>query len=185
MRIAGIMRESVVDGPGVRFVVFAQGCQHHCAGCHNPDTWDPAKGESWSVRELFKIIRRSPDHVKGLSLSGGEPFLQAGEMADLASLARKRGLSVVTYTGYLYEDLMETAEYDPDIARLLAETDILIDGPYVAAFKDISLRFRGSANQRVIDVKASREGERTVLLPGETQDLFGSASIAVSSSDAQ
>jgi len=167
MRIAGIMRESVVDGPGVRFVVFAQGCLSRCDGCHNPDTWDPAKGEEWSVRDLFKVMRKSPRRVTGLTLSGGEPFLQAGQMADLALLAHKNGLSVVAYSGYVYEDLQGMAASDPEVSRLLAETDILIDGPYVKQLKDISLRFRGSANQRVIDVKASREQDRIVLLPEE------------------
>ena len=166
MRIAGVIHESVVDGPGVRFVVFAQGCVHRCKGCHNPETWDPSGGEEWSVRDLFKIIRKSPDKVKGLTLSGGEPFLQAGEMADLASLARKRGLGVVTYTGYVYEDLLEMAEADPEVAKLMLETDILIDGPYVDVLKDIGLRFRGSANQRLIDMQASRAEGRLVSLDG-------------------
>lgn len=157
MRIAGVIHESIVDGPGVRFVVFAQGCIHGCPGCHNPETWDPAGGEEWSVRELFKVIRRSPAKVKGLTLSGGEPFLQARQMADLASLAHQRGLDVVTYTGYVYEDLMEMADTDTDIASLLEETDILVDGPYVEALKDISLRFRGSANQRVIEFHRSAQ----------------------------
>jgi anaerobic ribonucleoside-triphosphate reductase activating protein len=166
MRIAGVIHESVVDGPGVRFVVFAQGCVHRCKGCHNPETWDPSGGEEWSVRDLFKIIRKSPDKVKGLTLSGGEPFLQAGEMADLASHARKRGLGVVTYTGYVYEDLLEMAEADPEVAKLMLETDILIDGPYVDVLKDIGLRFRGSANQRLIDMQASRAEGRLVCLDG-------------------
>jgi anaerobic ribonucleoside-triphosphate reductase activating protein len=164
MRIAGIMHESFVDGPGVRFVVFAQGCLHRCQGCHNRDTWDPAGGEQWSVRDLFRIIRRAPDSVKGLTLSGGEPFLQAGEMAELASLAHKRGMSVVTYSGYVYEDLMDMARSDADIGHLLDETDILVDGPYVEKMRDIGLRFRGSSNQRIIDMGASRIQGRLVLL---------------------
>lgn len=165
MKIAGVMHESIVDGPGVRFVVFAQGCPHRCPGCHNPETWPRGGGEEWSVRDLFRIIRKAPDYVQGLTLSGGEPFLQAGEMADLAALARKRNLSVATYTGYVYDDLLEMAAKDADISRLLEETDILVDGPFVEKMKDISLRFRGSANQRVIDLKASREQGAAVLLP--------------------
>ena len=163
MRIAGVIHESVVDGPGVRFVVFAQGCPHRCPGCHNPETWNPAGGEEWSVRDLFRIIRKSPDKVKGLTLSGGEPFMQAAQMAELAERVHGLGWGVVVYTGYVFEDLLEMAESDPEIAALLAETDILIDGPYVEALRDISLPFRGSANQRVIDVKTSRGEGGTVL----------------------
>ncbi|MCL2122074.1 MAG: anaerobic ribonucleoside-triphosphate reductase activating protein [Clostridiales bacterium] len=164
MRIAGVTHESIVDGPGLRFVVFAQGCPHRCPGCHNPETWNPGGGEEWSVRDLFRIIRRSPDKVKGLTLSGGEPFLQAGQMAELASLAHRHGMDVTVYTGYVWEDLQEMAETDPDIANLLQETDLLVDGPYVEALKDIGLRFRGSVNQRLIDLKASRAEGKTVFL---------------------
>ena len=166
MRIAGVTRESVVDGPGVRFVVFAQGCMHRCPGCHNPETWDPAGGGLWSVRDLFRLIRRVPDTVRGLTLSGGEPFLQAGEMAELAALAHKRGMDVVVYSGYVLEDLLDMAEGDADVGRLLQETDILVDGPYVEALKDLGLRFRGSANQRVIDMQASRSAGRAVAFEG-------------------
>ena len=164
MRIAGVMHESIVDGPGVRFVVFAQGCLHGCPGCHNPETWDPAGGEEWSARDLFKVIRKAPDKVKGVTLSGGEPFLQAGEMADLASLIRQRGLSIAVYTGYVYEDLLDMAEADPEVGRLLLAADLLVDGPYVSALRDIGLRFRGSANQRAIDMNATRAAGKVVLL---------------------
>jgi anaerobic ribonucleoside-triphosphate reductase activating protein len=149
----------------VRFVVFAQGCRHRCPGCHNPETWDPSGGEEWSVRDLFRIIRRAPGSVRGITLSGGEPFLQAAQMAELASLAhRQKEWDVVTYTGYVYEDLLGMAEADEEIARLLDMTDILVDGPYVEQFRDIGLRFRGSANQRAIDMRATRSEGRVVLL---------------------
>ena len=164
MRIAGIIHESVVDGPGVRFVIFAQGCLHRCPGCHNPETWDPAAGQETTVRALVKEIRKAPDSVKGITLSGGEPFLQPGEMADLAVRIHSLGLTVVTYTGYVFEDLLEMAVPDPDIARLLQETDILVDGPYVEALKDIRLRFRGSANQRIFDMNKTRLTGLPVLL---------------------
>ena len=168
MRIAGIMRESIVDGPGVRFVVFAQGCLRACPGCHNPDTWNPAEGQETTVRAIVKELRKSPGSVKGLTISGGEPFLQAGEFAELARRAHDMGLDVVTYTGYVYEDLLEMAAPDPDIARLLRESDVLVDGPYVEPLKDIRLRFRGSGNQRVIDLRSSRQKGATVLLKDES-----------------
>ena len=168
MRIAGVMHESIVDGPGVRFVVFAQGCPHHCPGCHNRETWDPSGGEEWTVRDLFRVVRKAPGYVQGLTLSGGEPFAQAAQMADLASLARKqKKWNIVTYTGYVYEDLMNMAKTDQEVARLLELTDILVDGLYVEQLRDIVLRFRGSANQRIIDMKATREEGRIVLLQEE------------------
>ncbi|MCL1830067.1 MAG: anaerobic ribonucleoside-triphosphate reductase activating protein [Oscillospiraceae bacterium] len=155
MQIAGILHESIVDGPGVRFVVFAQGCPHHCKGCHNQSTWDPNDGYEMSVRAIIKEVRKAPDSVKGVTLSGGEPFSQAGEMTILANRIHSLGLSVVTYTGYLYEDLMEMSKTDSDVLGLLEETDILVDGPFVENLKDISLRFCGSSNQRVIDMKTT------------------------------
>ncbi len=170
MRIAGILHESVVDGPGVRFVVFSQGCPHHCPGCHNPDTWNPGGGEERTVRELLREIHKAPGCVKGITLSGGEPFGQSAEMAELAARVHRQGFDVVTYTGYTYEKLQEMAREDESVARLLAETDILVDGPFIEAQKDIALRFRGSANQRVIDMKASRGQGTVILLPDESAD---------------
>ena len=163
MRIAGMLHESIVDGPGVRFVVFGQGCPHHCPGCHNPETWEPEGGREYTVRQIIKEIRKAPPYVRGVTLSGGEPFFQAAEMAELARRVHVLGLDVTTYTGRLYEELLGLAESRPDVAALLKETDLLVDGPFVEAKKDISLRFRGSANQRLIDVKRSRLAGRVVL----------------------
>lgn len=167
MRIAGIMTESIVDGPGIRFVVFGQGCPHGCIGCHNPETWDAQAGQSITNRELIKQIRKQVSHIRGVTLSGGEPFLQAAEMADLARRIHVLGLDVVTYTGYLYENLLEMSQEDEGIRDLLEQTDILVDGPFIMDRKDISLRFRGSANQRVIDLAATRLKGEVVLLPEE------------------
>lgn len=167
MRIAGLLHESIVDGPGVRFVVFCQGCPHRCPGCHNPETWDFGGGGEYTVRQLIKEIRKAPALVRGVTLSGGEPFSQPGEMAQLASRVHGLGMDVVTYTGFLYEELLEKARQDPEVERLLAETDLLVDGPFVEAKKDIGLRFRGSSNQRIIDVKKSREAGKTVVLDEE------------------
>lgn len=155
MRLAGILPESVVDGPGLRFVVFAQGCPHHCRECHNPETWDPAGGKVMTVREIIKLLKKRVKYgIKGITLSGGEPFLQVEEMAELAREARKIGLDVVAYTGYLYEELLGMKR--PAIQDLLDNTDILIDGPFIPEHKDISLAFRGSDNQRLIDLTATR-----------------------------
>lgn len=162
MRLAGIVPESVVDGPGVRFVVFAQGCPHYCNGCHNPETWDINGGKEKSVREIRKMLRKKLKDIKGITLSGGEPFLQAEEMAALALEAKKLELDVVTYTGYTYEEL--EALNLPGSTELLALTDLLVDGPYMQEHKDISLPFRGSSNQRVIDLRATRVQGQLVMI---------------------
>jgi len=154
MRIAGIVTESVVDGPGVRFVVFAQGCPHHCPGCHNPQTWDSKGGKEMTLQEIRKMLRKKKNKIKGLTLSGGEPFLQATEMAALAREAKKLDLDIVTYTGYVYEELLTLNL--PGSDELLEVTDFLVDGPFRQELKDISLAFRGSGNQRLLDLAAIR-----------------------------
>jgi len=164
LRIAGIISESVVDGPGVRYVVFSQGCPHACEECHNPNTWDTQGGYEMTPREICKQIRKASSSIKGVTLSGGEPFLQSAEMAELARRVHELGMDVVTYTGYVYEDLLGLEPGEPAIGQLLEQTDILIDGPFKKDQKDIGLRFRGSSNQRLIDMKATRQQNKVVLL---------------------
>jgi anaerobic ribonucleoside-triphosphate reductase activating protein len=159
LRLAGIVKESVVDGPGIRMVVFVQGCPHHCPGCHNPDSHDPAGGYESSTDD---VIGAFPDGklVRGVTLSGGEPFAQAEALVLVAAEAKKRGLSVVTYTGYRLEKLLEMGAQDPEIIELLHLTDIWVDGPFEQDRRDLDLAFRGSANQRLIDVPATlRQGK--------------------------
>lgn len=160
MRIASTMSDSIVDGPGLRFTVFTQGCPHNCPGCHNPETHDPAGGHEVTVEELAEKIGKNP-LTDGLTLSGGDPFLQAEECAKLAALAHGQGKNVWTYTGYTWEIL--TAAGRPDWDALLAETDVLVDGPFVAAQKSYDALFRGSTNQRLIDMAATRAAGRVVL----------------------
>ena len=154
LRLAGIVKESVVDGPGIRMVVFVQGCPHLCPGCHNPDSHDPAGGYESSTDEVIGAL---PDGklVRGVTLSGGEPFAQAEALVLVAAEAKKRGLSVVTYTGYRLEKLLEMGEQKPAIIELLHLTDILVDGPFEQERRDLDLAFRGSGNQRLIDVPAT------------------------------
>lgn len=160
LRISGVEPESIVDGPGFRYTVFTQGCPHNCPGCHNPQTHPFDGGKVVDIRTLFEEICRNP-LLKGITLSGGEPFCQPAPLAELARMAHSRGLDVVTFTGYLYEQLL--AKHDPDVDDLLAQTDLLIDGPFVLAEKDLSLRFRGSRNQRIIDMNATRKTGSVVL----------------------
>lgn len=160
MRIANVVSDSIVDGPGLRFTVFTQGCPHHCPGCHNPGTHDPAGGREATVEELMGQMLSNP-LTDGLTLSGGEPFDQAGECAALAARARERGLDVWAYTGYLYEDLLEQG--DADVLALLDQVDVLVDGPFVEKLKSYDALFRGSTNQRLIDVPKSRTAGTIVL----------------------
>lgn len=160
MRIASMISDSIVDGPGLRFTVFTQGCPRRCPGCHNPSTHDPEGGTEVPLAALTKKMLASP-LTRGLTLSGGDPFLQAADCAALAVRARERGLNVWTYTGYTWEEL--GAALDPAWEALLAATDVLVDGPFLLARKSYEARFRGSANQRLIDVAASREAGRVVL----------------------
>ena len=160
MRIANTVSDSIVDGPGLRFTVFTQGCPHHCPGCHNPETHDPAGGREVSVAELAAQMEKNP-LTDGLTLSGGDPFCQAAECAALARLAHEKGLNVWTYTGYTYERLLEGDL--PGALELLEQTDVLVDGPFLLAEKSYEALFRGSANQRLIDVKQSKAAGHVVL----------------------
>lgn len=154
IRLAGVIRESIVDGPGIRFVVFTQGCPHHCPGCHNPATHDPDGGYDSDIGNLVAAFQKNP-MLKGITLSGGDPFAQAPACAELARRIHALGKDVVTFTGYTFERLLAGATPENGWRELLEETDILIDGPFLLAKKTLSLPFRGSRNQRMLDVPAS------------------------------
>ena len=160
LRISGVEPESIVDGPGFRYTVFTQGCPHNCPGCHNPQTHPFGGGKIADIRSLFAEVCENP-LLRGITFSGGEPFCQPAPLAELGRMAHARGLDIVTFTGYWYEQLLE--KHDPAADALLAQTDILIDGPFVLAEKDLTLRFRGSRNQRVIDMNKTRETGSVVL----------------------
>lgn len=151
--VCGIEPESIVDGPGFRFVVFVQGCPHHCPGCHNPQSHEFGCGTKRTVDELIAAMRENP-LLAGVTLSGGEPFCQAEPLCELAQRVREMGKTVVTFSGYTVEQLWEKGKTEPAVRRLLQLTDVLIDGPYVEAQRDLELQFRGSRNQRVIDMPA-------------------------------
>lgn len=165
LRLAGYAPESVVDGPGIRFVLFAQGCDHACPGCHNPQTHDPQGGDLVDTSEIFERIKKAR-LIRGVTFSGGEPFLQAAPLAQLGRQLRALGLGIVTYSGYLFEELHAMAARDKGVKDLLAVTDILVDGPYRIGLRDTSLAFRGSSNQRLIDVPRSLLAGQAVLWEG-------------------
>ena len=131
LRIAGIVRESIVDGEGLRFVIFGQGCPHRCPGCHNPQTHDFSGGTVVPFSRLLSEIRKNP-LLKGVTFSGGEPFCQAEAFARLARQIRTLPgkLDLTVYSGYTFEELLEKAKTEPGTAALLKEADFLIDGPY-------------------------------------------------------
>jgi anaerobic ribonucleoside-triphosphate reductase activating protein len=161
MRIAGLVQDSIVDGPGLRFTVFTQGCAHRCEGCHNPETHDPDGGRELPVGEVVKQLLSNP-LTDGVTLSGGEPFSQAADCAQIAEAAKKAGLNVWTYTGYTFEQLFNLS--DPDIRKLLSLTDVLVDGPFILLERSLSIKWRGSKNQRLIDVRRSLETGKAVEL---------------------
>jgi len=154
LKISGVAKESVVDGPGLRLVVFAQGCNRACPGCHNPASWDPNGGVEVTAADLLAQISGAK-LLKGVTFSGGEPFLQAWPLALLGEEIKKTGLDLITYTGYTWEELWVKAEGDPGVRGLLAVTDYLVDGAFLKEERSWVLPFRGSANQRFIDVAAS------------------------------
>lgn len=150
---------STADGPGFRFVVWNQGCKVHCLGCHNPLTWDVHGGGNMEVYEIIKLIEKEKERIDGVTLSGGDPFLQPDANVDIALAAHAMGLNVWAYCGLTYEELLE----DKRKKELLEQCDVLVDGPFILAERDISLPFRGSRNQRIIDVKKSLEEGDVVL----------------------
>lgn len=158
IRIAGLVNDSIVDGPGFRFTVFTQGCPHRCPGCHNPQTHDFAGGKDAQTDEIISKIRNNP-LLDGVTLSGGEPFSQSKACAEIARAAKQLGLNVWSYSGYAFEELVSGKE---EWLELLRELDVLVDGKFEIEKRTLECRFRGSWNQRLIDVQASLKQGRAI-----------------------
>lgn len=139
LRLAGIAGDSIVDGPGIRMTLFAQGCPHHCQGCHNPETWEFDGGTWWTADDLVKVIEENP-LAKGVTFSGGEPFSQAEAFAELAGKLKNRGYEVASYSGFTMEELLRGSR---EQRMLLEKLDVLIDGPYIEEQRSLSLAYRG------------------------------------------
>ena len=161
LRTAGFVPESITDGPGIRFVVFCQGCVHHCPGCHNAQTWPFEGGERWEVQQIFEKLRRDP-LVRGVTFSGGEPFCQAAAFAELAQILKQHRYEVAAYSGWTFEQLCEKAKTEPETAALLGLLDVLVDGRFEKDQLSLELKFRGSRNQRILDVPASLAAGRAI-----------------------
>ena len=152
IRILSIKYGTSVDGIGLRTSLYCAGCENHCPGCHNPQSWDENGGEELSVDDLLRVILNDPfAHV---TLSGGDPLLQADGCAELARRVKmETDKTIWCYTGYTWENLL--AKHDPIVMSLLENLDVLVDGPFIQSLRDTSLLFRGSSNQRLIDVQKS------------------------------
>lgn len=157
--ILEIVEDTTVDGPGFRTTVYCAGCPNHCPGCHNPQSWDIANGHEVDVEEILEVILADP--FANVTFSGGDPMFQPAGFTALAKAIKERsGKNIWCYTGYLFEDLLKNSRQ----RTLLEYIDVLVDGRFVEVLKDEELRFRGSSNQRLIDVPASLASGRVVLL---------------------
>ena len=161
IRIAGIVDDSIVDGPGFRLAVFTQGCPHHCPGCHNPETHDFNGGKTDTTEHIISVMKANP-LLDGITLTGGDPFCQSAPCGEIAEAAKANGLNVWAYSGWTYEQLIRKADTEADVMRLLKSVDVLVDGPFILEKRTLELRFRGSKNQRLIDVQASLAEGRIV-----------------------
>lgn len=160
MRVAGFVKESIVDGVGIRYVIFTQGCRHNCKGCHNKHTHDFNGGYSVDVEDIVEDIKKYK-YLDGVTLSGGDPFYQAKECCKLLKILKNElNINIWCYTGFTYEELMGIK--DKYILRMLKHIDVLVDGRYIESLRDLNLRFRGSRNQRLIDVRDSLERKSVV-----------------------
>lgn len=160
IRIAGVVNDSVVDGPGIRFTIFTQGCPYACPGCHNMHTWDPQAGEEVSIKSLVAKWRKNP-LLDGITLSGGEPLWQKEKLLPLIEAALEDDLNVVLYTGSTYEELC--ALNDKLTNEILSKVTYLIDGPFKLSELNLNLLYRGSNNQRIIDLRKST-ADKLVLI---------------------
>ena len=159
INIAGLIEDSIVDGPGLRTTLFVQGCPHHCEGCHNAQTHEFGKGQNKSIKELYETIKKGSSS-KLVTFSGGEPFCQAEGLALLGKMLKADGFSIAVYSGYTFEQLTKANSHH--INNLLSVCDILIDGKFILEQRSLEVRFRGSKNQRILDLKESLKAKKAI-----------------------
>lgn len=186
LRLAGVVRESIVDGPGLRFAIFCQGCPHNCPKCHNQDTHDFSGGYDCDIQKIVNAIEENP-LLSGVTFSGGEPSHQPVAFLEIAKKVKSRGLNIWMYSGYTLEELLsranstisdldnmnenssQTSEKNEEqvaLKGLLSLIDVLVDGKFINELKDLTLPFRGSRNQRLIDMAATKRHNKIVLYEG-------------------
>jgi len=161
IKIAGTANDSIVDGPGIRYTIFVQGCPHHCEGCHNPHTHDFNGGKMSDTSKLLEEIKANP-LLSGVTFSGGEPFCQAKALFHLGKKIKENGLDIITYTGFTFEELLEKTNEENCYRELIEVSDYLVDGKFDISKKDYLLKFKGSSNQRIIDCKKSLEEGKVI-----------------------
>ena len=183
LRLAGVVRESIVDGPGLRFAIFCQGCPHNCPKCHNQDTHDFSGGYDCDIQKIVNAIEENP-LLSGVTFSGGEPSHQPVAFLEIAKKVKSRGLNIWMYSGYTLEELLsransaisdlnnmnenssQTSEKNKEqvaLKGLLGLVDVLVDGKFINELKDLTLPFRGSRNQRIIDMAATKRHIKIIL----------------------
>lgn len=159
IRVAGILHDSIVDGPGLRLTIFFQGCPRSCEGCHNPESQDFDSGKLSSAEKILEDLDNNP-LTQGVTFSGGEPFSRAEALLPLAAEIKKRKLELAIYTGYTIEEILEDG--DKFALDLLGMSDVIIDGPFILEQRSLTLPFRGSHNQRILDSKKSLTNKKAV-----------------------
>lgn len=163
IRLAGpIESDSIVDGEGIRTVIWTQGCMHNCYGCHNPETHSFDGGVETDTEEVKKILDQLTGQ-DGITLSGGDPMCQVEACLEIAQYAKRKGLNVWCYTGYTFEQLLVMSKTKSSILELLKQIDMLVDGKFILSKKSLEVPFRGSTNQRIIDVQKSLEQNKAVV----------------------
>lgn len=162
LRVAGIIPESIVDGPGIRLTLYLQGCSHRCPGCHNPETQEATGGVQMGLDEILALIRQAGG-IDGVTFSGGEPFEQPAPLLSLAAALQSLGLNLVLYSGYTFEQLLKRGRMNPAILGLLKAGWLLVDGPFIQEQRNLNLPYRGSDNQRIIDLTPSLKAGKPVL----------------------
>lgn len=166
IRVATLLYDSIVDGPGLRNVLFVQGCSHHCLGCHNPESWNPLGAKEVDTDEIIQLLLDHP--TRNLTLSGGEPFEQAAALVEIVKALKPYQFNLWSYSGYTLQQLQNGSDKQQE---LLSHLDVLVDGPFILAKRNLELLYKGSSNQRIIDLNASRDQNKIVLypLPNETE----------------
>lgn len=157
-----LQSDSIVDGPGLRTVIWTQGCSHRCFGCQNPQTWDFNGGAEVPLEMVYEAIDEL-EYQTGITFSGGDPMYQPYPCAEIAKYCKKKGYNIWVYTGFTYEELMEKAKKDAIYLEFLKNVDVLVDGKFILKQRDLNLLFRGSRNQRLIDVPKTLEANEIIL----------------------